>query len=445
MAPKKKETNNKRKRVLTPAEIEKMEATAKKIAISKGHSNLKKFIKEIRELNARSSGYMISQNFSDAVYTQTRKNFQKGAMTAAVFAQKYNEENHIVFVLIILEAMLTLFAEARITHYPEDRHFLIPKLASLQVMQSDGLQAALVDKDAMKSDALKLYPFGDKVQPKRTLVATAPCTTCQGDVAVAACVPCNAAQPHFICYACINAAVLYTIQPGNQVMLREAAAVSKIGCSFPCSECEAGISLTPLAEAIGSLNGNMGLLDSLVQGVMAVKIQDAVNAEQTRHAAQAAVVPDAAAVRIALIARFIEIFNMRCPCGMPFDDFVGCCALECSRCRNSFCAWCLMTFAATEADSSSRRCHVHVARECLVHLTPSYYALLKDWQHFHNNRKMEEADAFLRTLPKELAIGIVNQHRELLLQLNQDELLRKYQEEDPDIEIIPFDPGYRSE
>ena len=62
-----------------------------------------------------------------------------------------------------------------------------------------------------------------------------------------------------------------------------------------------------------------------------------------------------------------EILTLKCPiegCKQAFFDFDACCALECSRCKTSFCAWCGEGFK-----KSKQACHRHVLK-CDFNIEP---------------------------------------------------------------------------
>ena len=59
----------------------------------------------------------------------------------------------------------------------------------------------------------------------------------------------------------------------------------------------------------------------------------------------------------------------RCPnkeCKWPLIDFDGCCAIECLRCGNNYCAWCFTGFGTPP--TASVACHAHV-RNCTYNPT----------------------------------------------------------------------------
>jgi hypothetical protein len=79
-----------------------------------------------------------------------------------------------------------------------------------------------------------------------------------------------------------------------------------------------------------------------------------------------------------------NVLNVKCPrCGQVFADFAGCFALLCTRCRCSFCAWCLK--------DCNDNAHAHVS-SCASNQTPdkAVYGDISVWREAEN-RKIKKA------------------------------------------------------
>ena len=93
-----------------------------------------------------------------------------------------------------------------------------------------------------------------------------------------------------------------------------------------------------------------------------------------------------------------NILTLKCPeksCGQAFVDFDACCALECSRCQEMFCAWCLKSFK-----KNRNACHRHIGK-CQFNIAPfkslftEEATINKAW----NARRTEMLDDYLAKLP----------------------------------------------
>jgi len=87
-----------------------------------------------------------------------------------------------------------------------------------------------------------------------------------------------------------------------------------------------------------------------------------------------------------------EALNLRCPhCSSVYAEFDGCMALQCSTCREHFCAYC------HKKCESGRGAHMHV-RECDMNLTPngSYYASAEQIEDGQRRYRTKTLKKFLR-------------------------------------------------
>ena len=93
---------------------------------------------------------------------------------------------------------------------------------------------------------------------------------------------------------------------------------------------------------------------------------------------------------IAAMSSLLEMLEDACPrCKQVFDQFDGCCALDCSRCPCSFCAWCLQDCGADA--------HSHV-RECPSNMAPMRDLFVDEavWREARQLTKVKQAAQLVR-------------------------------------------------
>jgi len=107
-----------------------------------------------------------------------------------------------------------------------------------------------------------------------------------------------------------------------------------------------------------------------------------------------------------------EILTLKCPrCGQAFLDFVGCFALQCSRCPCGFCAWC-------GADSGGNNAHEHV-RNCREKPLGAdvFFGSFEQFEAAQRRRRTRLLQRFLPTLDAQTRHAVLNEIRRDLLDL----------------------------
>lgn len=163
-------------------------------------------------------------------------------------------------------------------------------------------------------------------------------------------------QPHFVCSQCLEQHVEAVV--GAELRLRQANE-GRVCCpGRPCDA--AAYPDVDLAKRLSAAvfhrytESRLDLLEQRRAAELEGEMQVRLGAELRRLQAL-----DEQQRRVRAVRNHIaeEILTLKCPrCGQAFLDFVGCFALQCSRCPCGFCAWC-------GADSGGSNAHEHV-RNC---------------------------------------------------------------------------------
>jgi len=159
--------------------------------------------------------------------------------------------------------------------------------------------------------------------------------------------------PHFVCRCCLEGHAQATA--GAELRVRQANE-GRVCC--PGRPCDAAaypdVDLAKrLSAAVFSryTESRLDLLEQRRSAELESEMQARLNAELRRLRALDEQQRRVRAVRNHIVE---EILTLKCPrCGQAFLDFVGCFALQCSRCPCGFCAWC-------GADSGGSNAHEHV-------------------------------------------------------------------------------------
>jgi len=117
-----------------------------------------------------------------------------------------------------------------------------------------------------------------------------------------------------------------------------------------------------------------------------------------------------------------RILTLGCPkCGQAFVDFQACCALECSRCKCSFCAFC------QQAAPNKRQCHKHVSR-CHFNPNPStplngkdLFCRLDRWQEAVTVKRRWATQEHLVSLAPDIRAAVLVALRRELEDVGMDE------------------------
>lgn len=107
-----------------------------------------------------------------------------------------------------------------------------------------------------------------------------------------------------------------------------------------------------------------------------------------------------------------EVLTLKCPrCGQAFLDFVGCFALQCSRCPCGFCAWC-------GADSGGRNAHDHV-RHCREKPPGAdvFFGSFEQFEAAQRRRRRRILERYLPTLDADIRQYVLHEMRRDLADL----------------------------
>lgn len=152
---------------------------------------------------------------------------------------------------------------------------------------------------------------------------------------------------HFLCAECLGGYVASASDP--DAVTRSTDEQGNVRC--PCDECDEMYVIYELAQQPGA-EAARGIIDQLVdlrsQFRMKQELPAALEAERARLKAEFDEIMrmegDNRTVHLIRFDIVDNILNLKCPapgCGAVFNEFTGCFALTCHRCRAGFCAWCL--------------------------------------------------------------------------------------------------------
>jgi len=197
--------------------------------------------------------------------------------------------------------------------------------------------------------------------------------------------------PHFVCRLCLEKHVEVSVRLELRVRQTNEG---RVGC--PGRPCDAlfypDVDLARHLSAAVFHSYTQSRLDLLEQrraaeleGEMQMRLEAELRRlqaldEQQRHVR---------AVRNHIVE---EILTLKCPrCGQAFLDFVGCFALQCSRCPCGFCAWC-------GVDSGGSNAHEHV-RNCREK-PPGADVFFGTFEQFEAAQRRRRRRALLHFLPR---------------------------------------------
>lgn len=202
-------------------------------------------------------------------------------------------------------------------------------------------------------------------------------------------------QPHFVCAECLEGHVQATV--GQELRLRQAAE-GRVGCpGRPCdASCYPDVDLARrLSAAVFHryTESRLDLLEQRRSAELEGELQARLDAELRRLQQL-----DERQRRVRAVRNHIveEILTLKCPrCGQAFLDFVGCFALQCSRCPCGFCAWC-------GADSGGRNAHDHV-RTCREKPPGAdvFFGTFEQFEQAQRRRRRRVLERYLPTLERE--------------------------------------------
>lgn len=224
------------------------------------------------------------------------------------------------------------------------------------------------------------------------------CVCCQEDFSEAGGLACGCGI--FICgrssNGCLGNHVVSSISHEN--MGRFIDHEAKIRCMPPCDKVFDDWKIAHYVRSVhftqyqtAQINILEGKISRNVEAEYEERLQTALNASKTRDEQ----VKDE-------LREFItqNILTLRCPeegCRQAFVDFDACCALECSRCKVSFCAWCLQSFK-----KNRNACHRHIGK-CAFNITAfkSLFAEESQINEAWNARRTKMLTDYFKTLPSD--------------------------------------------
>jgi len=211
--------------------------------------------------------------------------------------------------------------------------------------------------------------------------------------------------PHFVCRDCLGQHVQATV--GSELRLRQATE-GRVQCpGRPCDS--APYPDVDLAQSVSSevfrryTESRLDLLEQRRAAELEGEMQARLGAELRRLQALDEKQRRVRAVRNQIVE---DILTLKCPrCGQAFLDFVGCFALQCSRCPCGFCAWC-------GADSGGSNAHEHV-RNCREKPPGAdvFFGTFEQFEAAQRRRRRRLLRNFLPTLDREIAIAVLQEMR----------------------------------
>lgn len=223
-------------------------------------------------------------------------------------------------------------------------------------------------------------------------------------------------EAHFVCRSCLEQHVHTSCT--TELRLRQVSE-GRVRCpGRPCdSECYPDVDLAKHLSASVFRRYTESRLDLLEQRKAAElegEMQVRLNLElRLLHAL------DEQQRRVRAVRNHVveEILTLKCPrCGQAFLDFVGCFALQCSRCPCGFCAWC-------GADSGGSNAHEHV-RSCREKPQGAdvFFGSFEQFEAAQRRRRRRLLQRFLPTLDAQTRHCVLNEMRRDLTDLGLGDL-----------------------
>mmetsp|Transcript_21433 Transcript_21433/g.37859 ORF Transcript_21433/g.37859 Transcript_21433/m.37859 type:complete len:437 (-) Transcript_21433:13-1323(-) len=195
-------------------------------------------------------------------------------------------------------------------------------------------------------EALCHEAFGAAVDPEEK------CHVCMEEILASEGTSCE--KGHFLCRYCIAKSVEVATQPQTSVLVGGDGTMKCM--EHECAGRITGQAIIRLAPK--ALNHLLVIAKRKAESEAAIRTEQEI---QRRVADLVQMDEQSRDVQRHLQHIQEKIFNVFCPnCGSCFDQFDGCCALECANreCGRHFCAWCL-----SYSSQDSEACHEHV-RTC---------------------------------------------------------------------------------
>lgn len=216
---------------------------------------------------------------------------------------------------------------------------------------------------------------------------------------------------HFVCHTCLEQHVEVAV--GAELRLRQATE-GRVCCpGRPCDS--APYPDVDLAKGLGAAvfrrytESRLDLLEQRRAAELEGEMQARLGAELRRLQALDEQQRRVRAVRNHVVE---EILTLKCPrCGQAFLDFVGCFALQCSRCPCGFCAWC-------GADSGGSNAHEHV-RGCREKPPGAdvFFGTFEQFEAAQRRRRRRLLRQFLPTLDEQTRAAVLHEMRRDLADL----------------------------
>lgn len=211
--------------------------------------------------------------------------------------------------------------------------------------------------------------------------------------------------PHFVCSQCLEHHVEVSVN--TELRLRQANE-GRVCCpGRPCDA--AAYPDVDLARRLSSVvfsrytESRLDLLEQRRAAELEGEMQLRLGAELRRLQAL-----DEQQRRVRHVRNHIveEILTLKCPrCGQAFLDFVGCFALQCSRCPCGFCAWC-------GADSGGSNAHEHV-RNCREKPPGAdvFFGTFQQFEAAQRRRRRRLLHSYMPTLDVQTRAAVVQEMR----------------------------------
>mmetsp|Transcript_34870 Transcript_34870/g.80876 ORF Transcript_34870/g.80876 Transcript_34870/m.80876 type:complete len:631 (+) Transcript_34870:310-2202(+) len=217
--------------------------------------------------------------------------------------------------------------------------------------------------------------------------------------------------PHFVCHQCLEQHVEAAV--GAELRLRQANE-GRVCCpGRPCDA--AAYPDVDLAKKLSAAvfrrytESRLDLLEQRRAAELEGEMQVRLGAELRRLQALDEQQRRVRAVRNHIVE---EILTLKCPrCGQAFLDFVGCFALQCSRCPCGFCAWC-------GEDSGGSNAHEHV-RNCREKPPGAdvFFGTFEQFEAAQRRRRRRLLHGFLPTLDIQTRAAVLHEMRRDLADL----------------------------
>eukprot|EP00927_Polykrikos_kofoidii_P033663 TRINITY_DN2848_c1_g1_i1.p1 TRINITY_DN2848_c1_g1~~TRINITY_DN2848_c1_g1_i1.p1 ORF type:complete len:1314 (+),score=241.86 TRINITY_DN2848_c1_g1_i1:354-3944(+) len=226
----------------------------------------------------------------------------------------------------------------------------------------------------------------------------------------------NDGEPHFVCSGCLE----QHVEAACSMELRvRTAAEGRVRC--PGRPCDAvAFTDVDLAKRLGAevfrryTESRLDLLEQRKAAELEEQMQARLDAELRRLQALDESQRRTRSVRNHIVE---EILTLKCPrCGQAFLDFVGCFALQCSRCPCGFCAWC-------GADSGGNNAHEHV-RNCREKPMGAdvFFGSFEQFEAAQRRRRRRLLQRFLPTLDAQTRRSVLAEMRRDLQDLGLADL-----------------------